>query len=120
MRAFVEGMFFDESSVPWDLKTYWLGMIAQQDFNIRRLVQEREQEHARLHELGRKGMPLLIVAGKDDKQVISSRIASELEPYFVDMKVAWIEKRGSHTVFYDNMEETMERITEFVNRVVGC
>jgi pimeloyl-ACP methyl ester carboxylesterase len=118
MTNFVDALFYSPESVPWELKTFWVGMVTLQSPSIRFLTMSRSQEMERFHELGRQGMPLLILGGRDDKLIDTNKIVSLLEPHFKNMEVGWIEERGSHTFFYDNMEETMRRISDFVRRVI--
>ena len=118
MRSFVEALFYDPSNTPWDLKAFLLGTMAMQDPKDRVFVTNREQDREKLHKIGRKGMPLMVLGAREDKMVNTAVVASLMEPHFRDMEVAWVEERGSHACFYDNVEETMLRISGFVHRVV--
>ncbi|THH06384.1 hypothetical protein EW145_g4122 [Phellinidium pouzarii] len=114
---FVDTLFIDPSAVPWETKCLWIGMAACQTPAHRKFVLTRSQDPAKLLELGAKGLPLLVVNGTSDRQVDGAAVVSEMKPDFKNLEVAMIEKDGSHAVFYDNPDATMDPITKFAIKV---
>ncbi|KAI5117032.1 hypothetical protein M0805_002248 [Coniferiporia weirii] len=113
---FFDSLFIDPATIPWETKCLWTGMAACQTPAHKQFVVSRPQDPARLLELGGKGLPLLIVYGAEDKQIVGEAVAAEMKPFFKDLKIAMIKKGGSHAVFYENTEEVMDRITLFTLR----
>ena len=116
-RENVDSLFLDATKIPWELKCFWIGMLASQRPTHRKLALNRPQDPTPLFELAAKGLPLLILGGKYDRQVNHNKLVEEMRPHFKDMEVCLIEKGGSHAVFYENPDEIMERIMTFTRRV---
>lgn len=114
---FIDTLFVDPSSISWETKALWIGMAACQTPTDRSLSLSRPQDPSKLHELGRQGLPLLIVNGTSDQQVKGGAVVEEMKSYFKDLDVVMISKKGSHAVFYENQDEVMDAVTAFSNRV---
>ena len=115
-RIFIDSMFFDAQKVPWETRAFWLGMLSMQSPKDRILVMSRPQDPTKFFELTKKGLPFLSLGGRQDSAVNSAVIYDEFKETIPNLKVAWIEERGSHAMFYDNMEGTMKEIIDFLEK----
>ncbi|EJD03380.1 alpha/beta-hydrolase [Fomitiporia mediterranea MF3/22] len=118
-REYVDSLFSDATKIPWELRVLWFGMTALRRPIHVQLSLSREQDPSRFFELGKQGLPLFILGGKYDRQIMSNVVADEMRPYFKNMEVHLIEKGGSHCVFFENQGETMDKIIEFARSVNG-
>ncbi|EJD03379.1 alpha/beta-hydrolase [Fomitiporia mediterranea MF3/22] len=118
-RAFVDSLFLDAAKTPWELQVLWFGMTGIQRPLHRQLSLTRQQDPSRFFELGKQGLPLVVLGGKHDRQIMSNVVADEMRPYFKNIEVHLIEKGGSHAVFFENQDETMDKIIDFTRRVIG-
>lgn len=91
-------------------------MCARQRPVHRELAVTRPQDPSGLYELGMQGVPMLVIGGVHDRQIMNQNVADEMRPYFKDLEVCLIEKGGSHAVFLENNEEFMKKVTEFTMR----
>lgn len=112
---FIEHIFADPTNVPFSIMAQWIGMSVLQSANISTLVLTRQQDTTKLFELAEKGFPLFVLGGTKDKLVKSDVVAEEMK-VFKDLEVFLVEG-GSHSIFYDNQEETVRKLTDFVLRV---
>ncbi|OBZ69450.1 putative oxidoreductase EphD [Grifola frondosa] len=114
---FVDSLFVDPESVPLTFKSAWIGQSVFQPPEITMLVLSRPQDPTKFLEAGKKGLPMLVLNGTDDKQVVGELVAKEMKPHFPDMEVKFV-KGGSHALFYDFPDEFAEALLAFVHRVV--
>ena len=117
LLKFSDLLFNDPSAIPWELKWKWGGMATVQSPSHRRLLLSRLQDPAKLFRLGENGFPLLIIHGKNDKQVDGQVVVEEMKPLFKNLDVCLIEKGGSHAVHIENERDVLDSIRSFVNRV---
>ncbi|KAI5117030.1 hypothetical protein M0805_002246 [Coniferiporia weirii] len=108
-----DAQFIDPSTIPWELKCLWTGMASCQTPAHRTFISTRAQDPTRLLELGKNGLPLLILNGTEDKLINSKVIVAEMQLHFKNLEVSWIEKGGDHAVFYENAGEVIDAITKF-------
>lgn len=113
--GFVDALFYNAEETPWETRALWVGAFFMQTPRDRILAMSRPQDPTKFLEQGKKGLPLLIIGGREDRPIDTSVVIKEMEPHFPKMKVVWIEEKGSHAMFYDNMEETMKAILNFMN-----
>lgn len=113
-RRFIDSLFFDAQEVPWAIRTSWLGMWAMQSTKVRELTIRRPQDPTKFFELAKKGLPFLNLGGRYDTAIDSQAAYNELQASIPNMKLAWIEERGGHAMFFDNMEATMTEIIDFM------
>lgn len=113
---FVNSLFTDSKNVPFNLKTAWIGTAVLQSPKVCNNVLSRSQDPEKLHELGKEGLPMLILGGAEDRQVQNSVVVDEMKPYFKNLDVHIIEG-GSHALFYDNEGEVVDSISSFVSKV---
>ncbi|KAK0232551.1 Alpha/Beta hydrolase protein [Armillaria fumosa] len=115
---FVDSLFTDPKNVPFNFKTACLGNALLQPPKVCNNVLSRPQDPAKLYELGKGGLPMLILGGTADQQVKGSVVVEEMKPYFKNMDVCMVEG-GSHALFYDNEAEVVDSISSFAARVFG-
>lgn len=113
---FIDALFADPSCVPFDVKSKWLGNTVVQTPDITAVLQSRRTDEARLFELGRRGLPLLVLHGKEDKLVDGDAVITLLKPSFKNMEVRLLDNSG-HAVFYDSHGDTVDILIDFVRRV---
>ena len=113
--GFVDALFYNAEEVPWETRALWVGAFFMQTPKDRVLAMSRPQDPTKLLEQAKNGLPLLIIGGREDRPIDTSVVVKEMESQFTKMKVVWIEEKGSHAMFYDNMEATMKAITDFMN-----
>ncbi|EJD03378.1 alpha/beta-hydrolase [Fomitiporia mediterranea MF3/22] len=118
-REFADLLFLDATKIPWELLVLWFGMTGLQRPLVRQLFISREQDPSRFFELGKQGFPLFVLGGAHDKMLMSNVVADKMRPYFKNLEVHLIEKGGSHAVFFENQDETMDKIIDFTRRVNG-
>lgn len=87
-----------------------------QPAHVSALLISRTQDPTTLFEMGKKGLRLLIIGGMKDKLVKSDVIAEEMKPHFSNMEVVLVEG-GGHTIFYEDQEETVQSLTDFIIRI---
>lgn len=83
----------------------------------------KEQDFTQVFEMGKKGLlPLLVIGGTEDKFCKCAAVAQEMKLHFKDIEIILLEG-GSHTIFYEKQEETVQAFTDFASRVttvVSC
>ncbi|KAH8113578.1 alpha/beta-hydrolase [Phellopilus nigrolimitatus] len=110
-----ETCFTNSATIPWETKCLWLGMSSYQTPTHRGFLLTRPQNPEKLMELGTQGLPLLVLHGTDDNIINGGAVVDEMKPHFKDLEV--IMMKGSHVLFYENTEEVMNRIANFMLRV---
>jgi pimeloyl-ACP methyl ester carboxylesterase len=113
---FVDSLFADPKNVPFNFKTACLGNALLQSPKVCNNVLSRPQDPEKLFELGKGGLPMLILGGTADQQVKNSVVAEEMRPYYKNLDVCMVEG-GSHALFYDNEAEVVDSISSFASRV---
>ncbi|KAJ3502190.1 hypothetical protein NLJ89_g9000 [Agrocybe chaxingu] len=114
--AFVGANFTDPSRVPVSVKWSWLGAVTVQSPVDRQAVLSRVQDPEKLRQAGLHGLPLLLINASADKLVQCNVVEKEMKPYFKDFEVHTV-KDGSHVVFYENREEFVQVLMQFVKPV---
>ncbi|KAJ7125355.1 Alpha/Beta hydrolase protein [Mycena epipterygia] len=116
---FADAMFTDPENVPFSIKAAWMGStIAQSPEVTTAILTGHEPNQAKLVELGAQGFPAMVLYGTEDKAVDGSVVAAESRPHFTNFEVAAVEG-GSHSIFYDSVDETVGHILRFCLRVGG-
>ncbi|KAJ7577064.1 Alpha/Beta hydrolase protein [Mycena floridula] len=118
--AFVNSVFLDPSSVPFDVRLSWAGSGLCQPPIVSKLVLERKQEEIAFHEAGRKGLKLLCMHGVHDAQRVSGMaVVEELRGHFKDIQVVELEDAG-HAFFYEKSEETNAVLLNFTRKACSA
>ncbi|KAJ7503180.1 alpha/beta-hydrolase [Mycena galericulata] len=114
---FIDVMFSDPDNVPFPVKAAWVGSTVMQNPEITKAILAGHQpDQKKLVELGARGFPAMVLYGTDD-QILDGRVAAaDARPHFTNLEVVAIEE-GSHTPFYDNLDETLDHILSFCLRV---
>ncbi|KAJ6631403.1 alpha/beta-hydrolase [Mycena sp. CBHHK59/15] len=116
---FVDCVFNDPGSVPFEIKAAWIGSTAMQTPDITTSIMAGHRpDQTKLVELGSQGLPAMVLYGSNDRFQDGSVVADDARPHFKNLKVARIEG-GSHSVFYDDLDETVRHILPFCLRVSG-
>ncbi|KAF7290071.1 AB hydrolase-1 domain-containing protein [Mycena chlorophos] len=118
---FVDMLFTDAFKVPTEVKLAWLGATVAHTPDISAAIYEGHKAsecQQALTDLGKEGFPVMALYGTEDV-IQSGKIAvAEAKDYFTDFTDAPVEGSG-HSVFYDNVDETVEHLLPFVLRVTG-
>lgn len=114
-KSFVDLLFTDPDSVPFRMKSSWLGTSVLQAPVISSLVITREQDPTQVFEAGAQGFPLMVLHGTGDRLVEAKAILEYLRPKFTNLEECLID--SSHTPFFDNQQETVDKLMEFALRV---
>jgi len=114
---FFDSLFNSPETVPFSLKCQWLGCGVLQSPEARKLVLSREQDPAKLFEAGANGLPLLIMNGSNDRQVIGDAVVQCMKPKFVNTTVE-IVQGGGHALFVDNREEFINRVIKWTTGIM--
>ncbi|RXW24352.1 hypothetical protein EST38_g1459 [Candolleomyces aberdarensis] len=115
-HAFVDTLFNDPPSVPWDIKWSWVGSSTLLKPEHLSIVTSRPQDPAGLFKAGARGLPLLLLSGGQDKQLRWEPVWDIARKYFKDSSVVLIPK-GSHALFYDFKDEYVNELAKFAKRV---
>jgi pimeloyl-ACP methyl ester carboxylesterase len=116
---FINACFADPENVPFADKAAWTGSTVLQGPNVTTAISAgHKPDQTELVALGAQGFPAMILYGTEDQIQDGAVGAAEARPYFTDLEVAAIEG-GSHSVFYDNLDETVGHILAFCLRVNG-
>ncbi|KAF7362441.1 AB hydrolase-1 domain-containing protein [Mycena venus] len=114
---FVDAVFNDPGKVPFAVKAAWIGTTVLQTPDLTIAIGTgHKPDQTKLVELGAQGFPAMIIYGTQDEFQDGNIVTTEARPYFTDLEVAAIEG-GSHSVFYDNVGETVGHILSFCLRV---
>ncbi|KAJ7125387.1 Alpha/Beta hydrolase protein [Mycena epipterygia] len=113
----VDVVFNDPENVPFSIKAAWMGSILVQSPEVTTAILTGHQPNqAKLVELGAQGFPAMVLYGTEDNTVDGSIVAEEARPHFTNFEVAAVEG-GSHSIFYDDVDETVGHILRFCLRV---
>jgi pimeloyl-ACP methyl ester carboxylesterase len=116
---FIDAVFADPSNVPFAVKTAWIGSTVLQTPELTAAIRSgHKPDQSKLVELGAQGFPAMILYGTDDQIQDGRVVTAEARPYFTNLEVVPIQG-GSHSVFYDNLDETVNHILSFCLRVNG-
>lgn len=116
---FFDSLFNNPGAVPFSLKCQWLGCGVLQSPEVRKHVLSREQDPAKLFEAGANGLPLLIMSGSNDRQVIADAVVRCMKPKFVNTTVE-IVQGGGHALFVDNREEFINIVIKWTTGIMVC
>ena len=58
-----------------------------------------KQDWGKLHEIGKKGMLLIVLGAREEKMVKAAVIVLLVKPHFRDMEVAWLRRGGVMLAF---------------------
>lgn len=97
------------------MKTSWLGQAVMQTPDVAQLVLTRQQDPKRLFEAGKR-LPMLVMSGTADTQVLGDVIVREISPHFEDMEVVMM-KGGAHALWHEKQGEVVEALLQLVERV---
>ncbi|KAJ7125351.1 Alpha/Beta hydrolase protein [Mycena epipterygia] len=116
---FVDAVFTDPENVPFSTKAAWMGSTVLQSPEVTTaMLTGHQPNQTKLVELGSQGFPVMILYGTKDQIQDGNIGASEARPYFTNLEVAAVEG-GSHSIFYDSVDETLGHILRFCLRVSG-
>ncbi|EIW74739.1 alpha beta-hydrolase [Coniophora puteana RWD-64-598 SS2] len=110
---FVETLFKDHTSIPWDVKFAWLGAGCYMKPADCRNAVGRAQDGTKMLEAGKNGLPALAVVAADDEQVKGEETAKAMQPHFKNFTVARIANSG-HAVHIDQQDEFVKVLLSFV------
>ncbi|KAK7057745.1 AB hydrolase-1 domain-containing protein [Favolaschia claudopus] len=114
---FVDACFKHPEDVPFNIKAAWVGCTVLQTPDIVSAIDTGHRpDQGRLVELGREGLPVMVLYGTADELQDGEVVAEDAGRYFRDLEVVAVEG-GSHAVFYDEVDETVGRIVGFCERV---
>ncbi|KAJ7821535.1 hypothetical protein B0H14DRAFT_3146683 [Mycena olivaceomarginata] len=116
---FIDACFADPENVPFADKAAWIGSTVLQPPAVTAAISVgHKPDQTELVALGAQGFPAMVLYGTEDQIQDGAVAAAEARPYFTDLEVAVIEG-GSHSVFYDNLDETVGHILAFFLRING-
>jgi len=116
--AFMNSLFTHPERIDFDVKTSWIGQAVLQPPDVASIILSRSQDPQKLHEAGQKGLPMLVLNGTADKQVMGDVVVKEMSPYFKDLDVVMVDE-GSHALFYEYQDEVVGALLKFVDRVAA-
>ncbi|RPD75403.1 alpha/beta-hydrolase [Lentinus tigrinus ALCF2SS1-7] len=102
--------------VPDTMKAAWLGRSILQDAEVTAHVLSRTHDPVRLLELGRQGLPLLVLVGADDALVDGGAVVRELRRHFRNAETH-VVPGSSHALFVDHRDEFVGLLLVFVGRL---
>jgi len=111
------------SSIPYSTLTSWIGAATLLDPVVAGLILSRPCDATALYTAGNPSdstlpLPLLIIYGTNDSQVMGENVAQEAGiKAFRDLTVTVIEGAG-HAVFFDAFDACVEAMLEFTGRVL--
>ncbi|EED80710.1 predicted protein [Postia placenta Mad-698-R] len=114
--AFMDSLFTHPERVDFNVITSWIGQAVLQPPDVSNLILTRSQDPSKLFEAGRDGLPLLILNGTADKQVLGDVVVKEMSPYFKDVDVHMVDG-GAHALFYEHQDEVVTALLKFAKRV---
>jgi len=118
-REFVYACLRDAESLPFSLTSAWIGYTTFQTPTLAALVRRR-QDSSKLLQMKKADLRLLILCGNEDKMIDGIALAKEMKrgKYFGDVEVELkVIEGGSHSLFLDNVEETVDTLIEFVESI---
>ena len=81
-----------------------------------RRVLTRPQDPTALFNWGKEGLPLLILTGTEDKQMLGPQLVEEMQPKFVNCTTRTFEGLG-HALFYEDPDAVYSAIFDFTRTV---
>ncbi|KAF5309123.1 hypothetical protein D9619_012782 [Psilocybe cf. subviscida] len=111
--AFVDSLFNNPQNVPAETKWEWLGTAVTQLPSVTTFLLNRPQDPSALYAAGALGLPLLLMAGTNDKVVLNDVIINATASHFTKVQVRRIQG-GSHSLFYDNKDECILWLITFM------
>ncbi|EJD03465.1 alpha/beta-hydrolase [Fomitiporia mediterranea MF3/22] len=116
MQVFFNSCFNDPESIPWETRALWQGMSTFQRPRHRRFALTRPQDPTGLKKLGAQGLPVLVMIGTRDTQIILSNLETEVRNMFSNVDFCVLEGAG-HSPHFENTDEVMGRISGFTRKV---
>ncbi|KAI0739135.1 alpha/beta-hydrolase [Daedaleopsis nitida] len=114
---FVNGLLAGATGrIPDATKAAWLGRSVAQDAEVTTAVLSRTHDPSKLLEVGREGMPLMILVGSEDALVDGPAVVRELRRHFRNAE-AHVVVGGSHALFVDKKDEFVRLLLVFVGRL---
>ena len=114
---FVNGLVTGSACrIPDTTKAAWLGRSISQDAEVTAHVMSRTHDPTRLLELGRHGLPLLVLLGAEDALVDGGAVVRELRRHFRNAE-AHVVPGSSHALFVDRRDEFVRMLLMFVGRL---
>lgn len=116
--VFVEKLFAKPDSVPWSVKTTYLGNSLSPEITGFSLTRTMDVE--KFWAAGKEGLPIYIVQGVLDGHRIEAPKTVEdiVKPHFVNYKSKWLEGIG-HAVHYEAPEALAEVLIEWGKKYSG-
>ncbi|KAH9929351.1 Alpha/Beta hydrolase protein [Fomitopsis serialis] len=114
--AFVDAIWKDIDRVDYRLRLTWLGPAYVQTPQVMRNIVTRPQDPAKLLEVVRSGIPVLMLYGDADKMVLGEYVAEKMKPHCTNAEV-YVVKGGGHAPFFEDQEEVVRELLRFVGRV---
>ncbi|TFK36413.1 Alpha/Beta hydrolase protein, partial [Crucibulum laeve] len=109
---FVNGCFARPETVPYTLKSEWVGFTVSQTPDITALVLGRTQDSTAFSAAGKAGLPLLVIGGTHDALANVTALIKVMSEDFTNMESHLIPNQG-HAIFYDDTSETVRYITDY-------
>lgn len=114
---FVDSLFTHPDSIPYDLKMFWLGVSMAQNPTVAGRVLRRPQDPTALYAWAKEGLPLLVLSGSEDKQMLGQRLGEEMEKRFTNLTVHVFDGLG-HALFYEDPENVYSTVFDFARKVL--
>ncbi|KAJ7286947.1 hypothetical protein C8J57DRAFT_574111 [Mycena rebaudengoi] len=110
---FVDSAFTDPASIPFNVKAAWIGSTVMQSPEVTGFISAGHRpDETKLLELGARGFPAMVLYGSEDQFQDGNVVAEQARPHFTDLEVA-VVMGGSHSIFYDSLDETVGHILRF-------
>ncbi|KAJ7647850.1 Alpha/Beta hydrolase protein [Roridomyces roridus] len=117
--SFADAAFLDPENVSFSVKAAWIGSTVMQTPDIFKAIRGgHKPDQTKIAELGARGFPAMVIYGTEDQIQDGRIVAAHARPHFTNLEVLTIEG-GSHSLFYDNLDETVESILPFCLRFSG-
>ncbi|VDC05095.1 unnamed protein product [Peniophora sp. CBMAI 1063] len=113
---FANSVFTNPDSIPYEIKTYWLGISMAQNPIVAQRVLSRPQDENALFAWGQEGLPLLILAGSKDKQMDGPELINKMKPHFTNCTARIFDGLG-HALFYEDPDAVYSTIFDFTRKV---
>ncbi|KAH9934325.1 Alpha/Beta hydrolase protein [Fomitopsis serialis] len=113
---FVNSLVNKPEELPFDIKSSLLGQALLHPPGVDALIVSRPQDPAKLFTAGEQGLPMLLIHGTADTQVMGQVVERELSPYFVKLEARAIQG-GCHALSLEFLDEVVEPILKFMHKV---
>ncbi|KAF5309444.1 hypothetical protein D9619_012479 [Psilocybe cf. subviscida] len=113
--AVVDNTYNDPSTVPYETKRMALGAAVIQPPLVSLLLLTRPQDPSALFAAGRKGLPLLMIYGTNDKILQNEVILNVTAPNFSKIQIKKITG-ASHAVFHEYKDEFFVTLLDFTSK----